>query len=298
MYPLEQTSVTSDQTDYLWYGVTVNVSSEDVSTGYVNLTLNCADMCYIYLDHDFVNQITNVDSVYSSLLVPVSQTGQYNLGILSMTMGLINYGPFLERYQSGIAGQVWWGSTVISVNMQWSHCVGLLGEAQFYATFPQFVDWQHDNVNQYFGEPLSWYYIVVSPPPIIENVAWALDLHTMGKGAVWVNGNHLGRYWNVTADSMPCEPCDYRGAYDPSRCRTGCGQPSQIIYHVPDDYFTHTPPSPPSPFHYRSVPSSVHATVDPRLSQSMQPLIQIVLFEETNGPVRPDQIQWVALQQA
>ena len=30
-----------------------------------------------------------------------------------------------------------------------------------------------------------------------------------------------------------CAPCDYRGAFDPSKCRTGCGHPSQALYHVP-----------------------------------------------------------------
>ena len=54
----------------------------------------------------------------------------------------------------------------------------------------------------------------------------------MGKGAAWINGNALGRYWSIVSNGT-CGACDYRGAYEPSNCRTGCGEPSQSLYHVP-----------------------------------------------------------------
>lgn len=55
----------------------------------------------------------------------------------------------------------------------------------------------------------------------------ALDLGSMGKGQAWVNGHHLGRYWLLLAPKSGCSTCDYRGAYNPDRCRTNCGEPSQ-----------------------------------------------------------------------
>ncbi len=61
----------------------------------------------------------------------------------------------------------------------------------------------------------------------------------MGKGAVWVNGHMLGRYWNVTAKPAACEECDgdsYVGSYNGDRCRTGCGEPSQTYYKLPTDW--------------------------------------------------------------
>lgn len=61
-----------------------------------------------------------------------------------------------------------------------------------------------------------------------------VDLLGMGKGAAWVNGYSLGRFWpNYTADPNACKPCDYRGQYTDSRCRTDCGEPSQrwLFHH-------------------------------------------------------------------
>lgn len=61
-----------------------------------------------------------------------------------------------------------------------------------------------------------------------------LDLEDMGKGTAWVNGFNIGRYWpSFFASDNGCDPCDYRGAYHPDKCRTNCGKPSQKWYHVP-----------------------------------------------------------------
>nr|KJB72045.1 hypothetical protein B456_011G155500 [Gossypium raimondii] len=62
----------------------------------------------------------------------------------------------------------------------------------------------------------------------------AIDLGSMGKGQAWVNGHHIGRYWNLTAPKDGCpDSCDYRGAYGSNKCMTNCGKPTQTWYHVP-----------------------------------------------------------------
>jgi len=69
--------------------------------------------------------------------------------------------------------------------------------------------------------------------------AVVVDLLGLNKGAAWVNGNSLGRYWpSYTAAEMDgCHVCDYRGEFKAEgggiRCLTGCGEPSQRFYHVP-----------------------------------------------------------------
>ncbi len=56
----------------------------------------------------------------------------------------------------------------------------------------------------------------------------ALDLGSMGKGQAWVNGEHIGRFWpSMRAPQWGCSQCDYRGAYNPDKCLTNCGEPSQ-----------------------------------------------------------------------
>ena len=61
----------------------------------------------------------------------------------------------------------------------------------------------------------------------------ALDMGSMGKGQVWVNGRHAGRYWSYRAGGGGCGRCGYAGAYREGRCLSGCGEPSQRWYHVP-----------------------------------------------------------------
>lgn len=57
----------------------------------------------------------------------------------------------------------------------------------------------------------------------------------MNKGFIWVNGRGLGRYWMINATGT-CSQCDYRGAFDPKKCRVGCNSPSQSLYHIPEDW--------------------------------------------------------------
>lgn len=82
----------------------------------------------------------------------------------------------------------------------------------------------------------------------------------MGKGQVWMNGHHLGRYWNVTGklpdvpsspyphpapapvpskeNNEELPPCDYAGPFFADKCRTGSkpGQITQRYYHVPREW--------------------------------------------------------------
>jgi hypothetical protein len=83
------------------------------------------------------------------------------------------------------------------------------------------------------GRPLTWHRATLAAT---GTGPFALDLSTMGKGNVWINGHHLGRYWSIMADPAACDNCDYRGEHNPDRCRQGCGGPSQALYHVPPDW--------------------------------------------------------------
>ncbi|KAJ8545578.1 hypothetical protein K7X08_018161 [Anisodus acutangulus] len=68
----------------------------------------------------------------------------------------------------------------------------------------------------------------------------SLNLSSMGKGQAWVNGQHVGRYWSsYRSPSTGCsDNCDYRGAYDSWKCLKICGQPAQVLYHVPCSWLT------------------------------------------------------------
>ncbi|KAH9668630.1 Beta-galactosidase 10 [Citrus sinensis] len=71
---------------------------------------------------------------------------------------------------------------------------------------------------------------VVKQPPGDEPIG--LDMLKMGKGLAWLNGEEIGRYWpRKSRKSSPhdecVQECDYRGKFNPDKCITGCGEPSQ-----------------------------------------------------------------------
>ena len=58
----------------------------------------------------------------------------------------------------------------------------------------------------------------------------ALDMSSMGKGQIWINGQGIGRYWPGYKASGTCGICDYRGEYDDKKCQFNCGDSSQRWY--------------------------------------------------------------------
>ena len=55
----------------------------------------------------------------------------------------------------------------------------------------------------------------------------ALDMNTMSKGQVWINGQSIGRYWTQYKASNGCTPCNYTGWFTEKKCLTNCGEASQ-----------------------------------------------------------------------
>jgi hypothetical protein len=90
--------------------------------------------------------------------------------------------------------------------------------------------WQSHNGSIPVNRPFTWYKATIDAPAGEEPVV--VDLLGLCKGAAWVNGHSLGRYWpSYTASAMDgCHVCDYRGKFkaegDGIRCLTGCGEPS------------------------------------------------------------------------
>lgn len=63
-----------------------------------------------------------------------------------------------------------------------------------------------DNPNKAVYQPLTWFKFSVDISDTIGTGPFALDLSGMGKGAAWVNGHPIGRYWNITGTGQ-CKPC-------------------------------------------------------------------------------------------
>lgn len=62
------------------------------------------------------------------------------------------------------------------------------------------------------------------------NEPLALDMNTMGKGQVWINGQSIGRYWPAYKASGNCGACNYAGWFDEKKCLRKCGEATQRWY--------------------------------------------------------------------
>ena len=78
------------------------------------------------------------------------------------------------------------------------------------------------------GKPLRWYRTTFSRP---VGQAFAVDLGSMTKGMAWVNGQCLGRYWQIPGTGKNSDFIAGSPIQD-----VNVGEPTQRYYHLPVDW--------------------------------------------------------------
>ncbi|KAF8052291.1 hypothetical protein N665_1575s0002 [Sinapis alba] len=167
--------------------------------------------------------------------------GRNVISLLSITVGLANYGAFFESQPAGITGPIFIiggnGDETIVKDLsahKWSYKTGLNGfENQLFRT-ESVSKWSVESVP--FNRTMTWYKSTFKAP--LGNDPVVVDLLGLGKGTAWVNGNNIGRYWPAfISNKNGCSAtCNYRGAYHFEKCQTNCGEPTQRWYHVPRSF--------------------------------------------------------------
>ncbi|KAJ9537635.1 hypothetical protein OSB04_030368 [Centaurea solstitialis] len=236
---LEQLNVTRDSSDYLWYMTDVKIGMNEgfVRSGkWPTLMIQSAGHAL----HVFINgQLSG--TVYGSQSNPkVTFNKPVNLrpGVnkISLLSLLLNIGKHFETWNTGVLGPV----TLYGLNegkrdltwQKWSYKVGLKGEILSLHSLmgSSSVDWiQGSFVSQ--RQPLTWYKAMFNAPG--GNEPLALDMSSMGKGQIWINGLSIGRYWPAYKASGSCSTCSYAGYFSEKKCLSKCGEASQKWYHVP-----------------------------------------------------------------
>ncbi|XP_039847812.1 beta-galactosidase 1-like [Panicum virgatum] len=239
---LDQIAAATDQSDYLWYRTSLEHKGEGAYKLYVNTT---GHEIYAFVNGKLVGQNHSANGAFVfQLETPVKlQSGKNYISLLSGTVGLKNYGPLFELMPAGIAGGpvklVGTNGTDIDLtNSSWSYKSGLAGEQRQIHLDKAGHKWRgHNSSGIPVNRPFTWYKTSFAAPAGDEAVV--VDLLGLNKGAAWVNGHSLGRYWPAytAAEMGGCHVCDYRGEFKAEgggvRCLTGCGEPSQRFYHVP-----------------------------------------------------------------
>ncbi|KAK6792963.1 hypothetical protein RDI58_012044 [Solanum bulbocastanum] len=257
---LEQINITRDNSDYLWYITSVDISpSESFLRGGQKPTLNVyssGHAVHVFVNgklSDFMTVINSRSSGSSygtrkdtkfTFTGPVDlQTGTNRIELLSIAVGLPNIGLHYEEWNTGILGPVVLqglnqGHKDLS-SQKWTYRVGLKGETMNLISQhgASSIEWIGGAVATQGQQPLKWYKAYFDAPEGNDPVA--LDMRSMGKGQVWINGQSIGRYWTASANGK-CDDFHYAGTYRQTKCQLGCGQPTQKWYHVPRSWLKPT----------------------------------------------------------
>ncbi|CAN1221977.1 Beta-galactosidase 8 [Linum grandiflorum] len=235
---LEHINTTEDTSDFLWYSTSSFMNSGQTTDGLLNIeSLGQAALIFLNKNRiEFGFGSHNIPGFSLSQKVALVE-GNNTLDILSMMVGVQNYGPWFDVQKAGLLAVIladFHNGVNNLASGDWNYQVGLEGEhlglEEVNASYSSL--WTQGN-DMPVSDSLIWYKTTFSSPqgegPLV------LDLASMGKGEAWVNGESIGRYWSTyLSPSTGCnEACDYRGPKDETTCLTKCGQPSQTLYHVP-----------------------------------------------------------------
>ncbi|KAL2328626.1 hypothetical protein Fmac_022053 [Flemingia macrophylla] len=233
----EQINTTADRSDYLWYSLSINLVDEGGPQPVLHIE-SLGHALHAFINGKLAGSGTGSNgNAKVNVDIPVSTVaGKNTIDLLSLTVGLQNYGSFFDTWGAGITGPVLLrglknGSTIDLSSRQWTYQVGLKDEdlGPSNGTSGQWNSKSSLPTNQ----PLTWYKTNFAAPSGSNPVA--IDFTGMGKGEAWVNGQSIGRYWPtyVSPKDGCTDSCNYRGAYSSSKCLKNCGKPSQTLYHVP-----------------------------------------------------------------
>ncbi|KAF5947231.1 hypothetical protein HYC85_013188 [Camellia sinensis] len=246
---LEQLNVTRDTSDYLWYMTSVEISPSESflhSGQHLTLTVQSAgDALHVFTDGQLSGSAfgTRKNRKFTFTANANLHAGTNRISLLSVAVGLPNNGPHFETWNTGVLGPVVLhgldeGKRDLSWQ-KWTCKVGLKGEAMNLVSPSAIshVDWMKGSLFMQKQRPLTWYKAYFNTPDGDEPLA--LDMGSMGKGQVWINGESIGRYWTIYANGN-CSQCSYSGTFRPTKCQLGCGQPTQRWYHVPRSWLKPT----------------------------------------------------------
>ncbi|XP_028765341.1 beta-galactosidase 5 [Neltuma alba] len=246
---LEQINVTRDTSDYLWYITSVDISSsESFLRGGQKPSIivqSSGHAVHVFVNGQFSGSAFGTrEQTSCKFNGPVNlRPGTNKIALLSVAVGLPNVGLHFETWKTGINGPVLIQGldkgTKDLTWQQWSYQIGLKGEAMNLVSpnGVSSVDWVQESLAAQSQQQLKWHKAYFDAPEGDE--ALALDMGSMGKGQVWINGESIGRYWLAYAKG-DCNSCSYSGTFRPDNCQLGCGKPTQRWYHVPRSWLKPT----------------------------------------------------------
>ncbi|XP_057962376.1 beta-galactosidase 13-like [Malania oleifera] len=217
--PLELMSTTKDTTDFLWYTTSIELGRRDLpfkkNIHPILQVSNLGHLMHAFVNGEYIGTEhgNNIEKSFVFRKPIPLKPGINHISLLGATVGFPDSGVYLERRFAGVRTVSIQGlntGTVDLSNNGWGHQVGLNGESLrvFTQEGSHRVQWTKAKGS---GPPLTWYKAYFDAPEGSGPVAIQMD--TMAKGMVWVNGKSIGRYWVSFLSPL--------------------GKPSQSVYHIP-----------------------------------------------------------------
>uniref|UniRef100_A0A804P1W4 Beta-galactosidase n=1 Tax=Zea mays TaxID=4577 RepID=A0A804P1W4_MAIZE len=214
-------NLTKDKTDYVWYTSSFKLEADDmpirrdIKTVLEVNSHGHASVAFVNTKFVGCGHGTKMNKAFTLEKPMDLKKGVNHVAVLASTMGMMDSGAYLEHRLAGVDRVQIKGlnaGTLDLTNNGWGHIVGLVGEQKQIYTDKGMgsVTWK-PAVND---RPLTWYKRHFDMPSGEDPIV--LDMSTMGKGLMFVNGQGIGRYW-----------ISYKHAL---------GRPSQQLYHIPRSF--------------------------------------------------------------
>lgn len=250
---LEQLQFTKDKTDYCWYTTQIIINEQDAGKG----VLQCegiADIASIFIDGQRVaytkgplyeNRILWPDKADKKLLESYACTpdanfkqnfeftissGKHELSILCSALGLIKIEFMLGlvnmiEERKGLWNNIYWQKQQLS---HWSIFPYLLGERmKIVETFGNTLSWKDTKGS---SQGPFWFKASFAKP--IEEVPIVIDLGSMQKGMIFVNGQMISRYWTIPASSRDCVLEGWKMPFEYIESK----EPTERYYRIPVEW--------------------------------------------------------------
>jgi len=228
---------TMDKTDYGWYSTVV----ASPQAGLVKLTAWVADLLSVWVNGQYVGSAPaslkenrlSLNDFRVEIEIPL-QAGENKLLLLVSAIGMIKGDWMINAPQSeerkGIIAPV--AIDGVKVSGSWVFSAGLWGERVkiFNPSIASLAPWQ--TVINTSG-PLRWYRatFMLDREQIVKESPWALEIGSLFKGMIWVNGHCIGRYWQQSSDSNTTF-----NLLNTPVLMEDVGKPPQHFYHIPAEW--------------------------------------------------------------
>ena len=224
---------TRDETDYGWYRAEITSSAEVTA----KLQARVSDFLSVWVNGHYVastperlKENRRPEDFVVEMDVSL-KAGWNELALLVTAIGTIRGDWMIDAPQSeekkGLLAPVTLDGEGISAD--WEFSPATWGERmKLYDPGPaSLTPWDKVSPD---GGPLRWYRSVfgLEPAQLADGRPWALEIGSLFKGFIWVNGHGIGRYWQEPSpehveSEVPLERF---------------GEPPQRYYHIPVDLLT------------------------------------------------------------